>query len=152
MDSRNLLPFGVVNPEAVLSAFGFWPSFHDSEVHRVVLNRGTADEPPSVSLVVHAFATDSTVDEKGYFRVVTSVLVTLQCLDVSESELHDLGPQNVLSCLVFEAADSERVRITLGPCYGLSGSVVCRQVRVESVVPWRSPTADAPPVRNRPPL
>ena len=29
------------------------------------------------------------------------------------------------------------VRVTLGPCCGLSGSILCRQVRIESVVPWR---------------
>ena len=83
------------------------------------------------------------LDEKGYYRLVTSVLVTLKCCDVSVSELRDLGPQNVLSSIVFEST-AEDVRVTLGPCYGLSGSLVCRQVIVESVVPWRAPTDGAP--------
>jgi len=142
-------PAGIVNAEAVVSAFGFWPSFHDAEVHRALLERGNAVERPSITLVVHAFSSDGSIDEKGYFRITTSVLVTLKCSDVRESELGDLGSQNVLWSLDFESTADGLVRVTLGPCYGLSGSLVCSEVRVESVVPWRSPTDDAPPVRSR---
>jgi len=56
----------------------------------------------------------------------------------------------VLSSLDFESTAEGDVRVTLAPCYGLSGSLVCSQVVVESVVPWRSPTEDAPPVKPRP--
>ena len=42
------------------------------------------------------------VDERGYYRIVTSVLVTLKCVDVTESELLGLGTQNVISSLDFE--------------------------------------------------
>jgi hypothetical protein len=150
MDSADTPPAGVVNSEALISAFGFWPSFHDAEVHSATLDRGSGDEPPSINLVVHAFASDGSVDEKGYYRIVTSVLVTLRCRDVSASELRDLGPQNVLSSLDFEPTAEGHVLVTLGPCYGLSGSLVCRQVVVESVVPWRSPTEGAPPVEPIP--
>jgi hypothetical protein len=147
MNRANEAPTGVANAEAVVSAFGFWPSFHDAEVHRATLDRGSGDERPTITLVVHAFASDGSLDEKGYYRIVTSVLVTLKCRDVSASELRDLGPQNVLSSLDFESTAEGEVRVTLGPCYGLSGSLVCSQVVVESVVPWRSPTEDAPPVK-----
>jgi hypothetical protein len=143
-------PVGIVNAEAVSSAFGYWPSFHDAEVHQAVLDRGGSGERPSITLAVHAFASDGTVDEKGYYRLTTSVLVTLKFVDVSESELRDLGSQDVLSSLEFESAPNGMVRVTLGPCYGLSGSLLCREVKVVSVVPWRSPTEDAPPVSNRP--
>jgi hypothetical protein len=102
-----------------------------------------------VTLVIHVFDTDGSVDEKGYFRVKTSVLVTLRFDDVKESELRDLGSQNVLSCLKLELESNRLVRVTLGPCYGLSGSLLCREVEVLSVVPWRSPTEDAELVPNR---
>jgi hypothetical protein len=138
-------PVGVTNAEAVVSAFGFWPSFHDAEVHRATLDRSSDEARPSITLVIHAFASDGPVDEKGYCRIVTSVLVTLKCRDVSVSELRDLGSQNVLSSLLFEPTAEGHVRVTLGPCYGLSGSLVCSHVVVESVVPWRSATDDMPP-------
>jgi hypothetical protein len=60
---------------------------------------------------MHAFDTDNTVDEKGYYRVTTSVLVTLRFDDVRESELRDLGSQNVLSSLDFELDASVEQRL-----------------------------------------
>ena len=126
-----------MNSEALLSAFGFWPSFHDAEVHSAILNRGDALEPPSITLVVYAFSCDREVGENGFFRIATSVLVTWKCSDVRESELVDLGQQNVIASMGFESTAEGLVRVTLEPCYGLSGSIVCSQVRIESVVPWR---------------
>ena len=150
MGIEHRAPAGVVNGEALLSAFGFWPSFHDAEVHRAILDRGGNGEPPSIVLVVHACASDGSIDEKGYYRIVTSVLVTLRCRDVKASELRDFGRQNVLSTLDFESTAGGHVRVTLGDCYGLSGSLECAQVFVESVVPWASPTEDASPSKARP--
>lgn len=137
MYSADTPPAGVVNSEALLSAFGFWPSFHDAEVHSAILDRGNALEPPSITLVVYAFSCDREVDENGFFRITTSVLVTLKASDVRASELVDLGHQNVLSSMGFESTEEGLVRVTLEPCYGLSGSIVCSQVRIESVTPWR---------------
>jgi hypothetical protein len=147
MDQENTPPVPVVNASLLLSAFGYWPTFHDGEVHRALLDRGGSGEPPSVTVVMHAFDTDRTVDEQGYYHVKTSVLVTLRFDDVRESELRDLGSQNVLSSLQFEEDASGLVRVTLGPCYGLSGSMLCARVTVTSVVPWPSPAEGAPPVR-----
>ena len=132
-------PIGVVNPEAVISAFGSWPSFHDAEVHGVVLNRGSADERPSITLLLHACAGDSAWEEERDY-----VMVTMKCFDVSAPELRDLGPQNVLSSLDFEPVAEGLTQVTLGECYGLSGSLVCKQVLIESVVPWRPPTDEKP--------
>ena len=75
MGTPNEPRIGVANGEAVVSAFGSWPSFQDTEVHRATLHRGYGDERPSITLVVHAFASDGSVDEKGCYRIVTSVLV-----------------------------------------------------------------------------
>ena len=116
MYSADTPPAGVVNSEALLSAFGFWPSFHDAEVHSAILDRGNALEPPSITLVVYAFSCDREVDENGFFRITTSVLVTLKCSDVRESELVDLGQQNVLACMVTPVApDAARANEDVGP-------------------------------------
>jgi hypothetical protein len=74
-------PVPVSNAAPLLTAFGYWPSFHDAEVHRALLDRGSSGERPSVTLVIHAFDTDGSVDEKGFYRVRTSVLVTQATAD-----------------------------------------------------------------------
>ncbi len=111
MGQENAPPVPVVNASLLLSAFGYWPTFHDGEVHRALLDRGASDERPSVTLVIHAVDTDNTVDEKGYYRVRTSVLVALRFDDVRESDLRDLGSQNVLSSLLIVGVEERGVVI-----------------------------------------
>jgi hypothetical protein len=88
MDSPPVL---VLHADRILSAFGYWPSFHDAEVHRAELDRGIWPSLPSVTLVIHAFDSDGTVDEKGYYRIRTSVLVTLRFDAVDDLELRGPG-------------------------------------------------------------
>jgi hypothetical protein len=138
MPSHDTPPPGVANSEALLSAFRFWPSFHDAEIHSATLDRGNAEEPPFIRLVVYVFSCDRELDENGFFRVATSVLVTLKCSDVRHSELFNLNHQNVVSGIEFDSAEQEGlVRVMLHDCYGLSGQILCSQVQIESVVPWQ---------------
>lgn len=141
----NSPPVPVLHADRLLSAFGYWPSFHDAEVHRVELDRGIRPSLPSLTLVIHTFDTDGTVDDKGY-RIRTSVLVTLRFEAVDDLELRDFGLQNVLSALVLEPQRESRIAVELGQCYGLAGVFTCKQVEVRDVQPWPSPTANAPPV------
>jgi Immunity protein 50 len=92
MDQENAPPVPVANASLLVSAFGYWPTFHDGEVHRALLDRGGSGESPSVTLVMHAFDTDNTVDEKGYYRVTTSVLVTLR-VTMSENPNSAIWPR-----------------------------------------------------------
>lgn len=144
MDS---LPVPVLHADRILSAFGYWPSFHDAEVHRLELDRGIRPSLPSLTLTIHAFDTDGTVDEKGYYRIRTSVLVTLRFDAVEDLELRDFGVQNVLSVLVLELQRDGRIAVELGQCYGVAGVFTCSQLEVCSVARWPSPTENAPPVR-----
>jgi hypothetical protein len=99
MDQENAPPVPVVNASLLLSAFGYWPSFHDGEVHRALLDRGGSGEPPSVTLVIHAFDTDNTVDEKGYYRVTTSVLWCHRQRALPEADAQFLRKARVIHCL-----------------------------------------------------
>src|SRR5689334_5517599 len=95
-------PAAVRNVSRLTSLFGYWPSFHDSEVHRLELDRGSATDAPSATLVVHVFDTDGSVDEKGYYRIRVTVLATMRFSDVADVDLHAFGVQNVLSELGFD--------------------------------------------------
>jgi hypothetical protein len=140
-------PVPVLHADRILSAFGYWPSFHDAEVHRAELDRGVWPILPSVTLVIHTFDSDGTVDEKGYYRIRTSVLVTLRFDAVDDLELRDLGRQNVVSVLMLEPQRDGRIAVELGQSFGLAGVFSCGQIEVCDVRPWPSPTEDAPPVR-----
>ena len=140
-------PVPVLHADRILKAFGYWPSFHDAEVHRAELDRGSAPSKPSVTLMIHTFDSDGTVDEKGYYRIRTSELITLRFAGVDDLELRDFGVQNVLSALVLEPQREGRIAVELGQCYGLAGVFTCSSVEVCDVRTWPSPTENAPPVR-----
>jgi len=137
-------PVSVVHAERLVEAFGYWPSFHDAEVHRVVLDRGAPEKRPSVTLVVNAFDSSGAVDERGYFDVRVNVIVTLRFTDVDDMELRDLGHQNVISELRLEARSMGRIAVELTPCFGLNGSFTCEAIEVLEVSPFTA-AASAPP-------
>jgi len=147
----NETPTAVQNTSRLVEVFGYWPSFHDAEVHRAELDRGSGSEPPFITLVVHVFDTDGTVDDKGYYRIRVSVLATLRFSNVQDVALHGFGVQNVLSELRIGPMDGGRSLLTLGECYGFSGSFSFTSADVVEVRPWRAPTEDSPPVRGKPP-
>ena len=139
-------PVPVVNASRLVEAFGYWPSFHDAEVHQAILDRGAANERPSVTLLVNVFDSSGAVDERGYFDVRINVMVTLRFTDVNDLELSDLGAQNVISELRLEAQAGGRIAIELGPCFGLNGVFTCRALEVLDVMPYSRPDAPSGPV------
>ena len=129
-------PSAVQNSRRLVESFGYWPSFHDAEVHRVELDRGDARRDPSVTLVIHVFDSDGTVDERGYYRRQVSVLATLRFEAVDDLELFGLGPQNVIFGLEITERAAGRHSVELTPSYGLCGGFTCRTADVIEVRPW----------------
>lgn len=149
--------------EALVAAFGYWPSFHDAEIFRVVLERADAPNAtapaahggPTLQLDVWAFDTTPDVDEHGKYQLRTSVRVAFRFDDVADVRLDNFNVQNVLFGLQFApvklAAEPARAREVLWPelirlevtmlgCFGLGGSFLCSAGRVLSVEPWPPPS------------
>jgi len=111
--------------DAVLQWFESWPSFHDAEVISLVMNRSGESR-----LRVYPFypAKPATID--FVFDQITDV------------ELADFSGQNVIFDLQIEAiidqTNAQAIRLTLAPCYGLSGRIDAKRVRIE-VAPGKSP-------------
>lgn len=142
-------PVPVVNANRLLDVFGYWPSFHDAEVHRVVLDRGARDEQPSVTLLVNVYDSSGALDDRGYYNERVNVMVTLRFTDVEDLALSDLGVQNVISELRLESQPGARIAVELGPCFGLNGVFSCGAVEVLDVVPYsRSGVSSGPASRD----
>jgi hypothetical protein len=54
----------VENAAALTKIFGKWPTFHDAEVLRIVLDRA-GDDGPTIEAQIHVFAMTSRVDDSG---------------------------------------------------------------------------------------
>lgn len=104
--------------EAVTEWYGGWPSFHDAEVISVLLAR----KGQSVIRIYPYYpAKPATVD------------FILE--EVTDLELADFSHQNVIFGLEIEMTDDQNgdevYRISLSPCYGVSGRIDAKSMRVQ---------------------
>ena len=120
--------------ELVTSHFGTWPSFHDSEVLRVELERADA----CLLISLRAFEMSNAIDQKGNFRREKLCRIVLKFSQVDKLRLEDFNEQNVISELVIEKqSNNVEIAVSLRSSYGLSGSFVCRAAEVLCVEPIR---------------
>lgn len=134
-------PSYVRNAEAVVKAFGYWPSFHDAPV---VAFRYDKEGPGAVELTVHGWEMTPDVDERGFFKLIKHHLISFVFLGISDAELDQFICGNILFGLEFssleEFAAAGTFCVTLDSAMGgdLCGSFSARIGEVVEVVPCGS--------------
>jgi hypothetical protein len=134
-------PSYIRNAEAVVKAFGYWPSFHDAPV---VGFRYDQEGAGAVDLTVHGWEMTADVDERGFFRLIKHHLISFVFLGISDAELDQFDPENILLGLSFsslEELDADgRFRVTLDSAMGgeRCGSFSARSGEIVEVVPCGS--------------
>ena len=104
--------------------FGFWPTFHDSEIISLHLNR-----KGSSNLRIHTWDMTKEVDEKGYYVLTKHVIVEFVFETVSGLNLTGFNHQNVIFELGIEKTDSG-FRLNLDECYGVAGSIEAERMSI----------------------
>lgn len=99
----------------VIAAFGEWPSFHDAEILRVLINRG-GQSSVTIRLMIPAYQQKS-------------VTVTFERIADMRLEGEDADVQNVIGAL-FIATDDRFISVHFSPCYGLAGYIKAESVTV----------------------
>lgn len=135
--------------DLVAARFGQWPSFHDGEVHRLVLDstrrNAEGERYPCIELELRGWNMTNEVTEQGYYRCDDDSVVRFLFENVCLVELDGLNHQNVLSCLglelVRDSNGAAQLKVQLEHCYGLSGSFNANKARVLSVTPFTAGTA-----------
>ena len=109
---------------------GKFPSFHDSEVIRLHLNREGISQ-----IVIRMFGNRyaNPKDEVQLrFVPLDGTVVTFLLEDIDDLELDGFSIQNVISALSLERAEPG-FRLKLWPCYGIAGWLHVGKVRIEFV-------------------
>ena len=123
----------------LLAWFGRVPSFHDAEVISVCLHR----KGPS-KLRIHVWNMTSDVDDRGYYILDRNAVVTFILESISDLQLYGFTQQNVIGGLDIKRSPEELASISasapnpppydyeicLEDCYGLSGTIRCRNLRI----------------------
>jgi hypothetical protein len=125
MNANFEMPEGVGDAAELEAWFGYWPTFHDAEVLSVALERNGLSK-----LRVHTWHTTKQVDEHGYYVRARHIVVSFILEKVTDCDLGAFNHQNVLNSLSVER-EAEGYRVTLGPCFGLNGSITARGLSIE---------------------
>ena len=133
----------IENHQLVLDTFGHWPSFHDGEVYRLILDRmrknSSGSYYPSIELFIRGWAMTSEVTNQGHYKIENDSIVHFLFEYIEDLELQDLNNQNVLASLDFESILDEdsniKLNIQLRHCWGLSGYFSAKKAKVISVTP-----------------
>ena len=134
----------ILGYEMVVARFGQWPSFHDGEVHRLILDstrrNSNGSRYPSIELELRGWIMTNEVTEQGFYRCEYDSVVSFLFENVSNVEFDGLNHQNVVSCLNLDLLPVEsnkmQLKVELEHCWGLSGSFVAASARILSVTPF----------------
>ncbi len=120
------VPETLSGKDAVVEWFGGWPDFHDAEVVSLALARSG----------------ESLLRIYPYYPAKPA-MVDFVLEQVTDLELADFSGQNVISGLSVEGrtdqTGQEATRISMGPCFGLSGWIDAKRVRLQVIPGQPSP-------------
>ena len=140
-------PNHLQNSQAVVDAFGYWPSFHDAPLFDVALN---ADE---LRFTVHGFVMTDEIDERGYFRLTKHHLVRFRFCGVRDLRLkfYEECDSDILAELVFAPSSADEIfQVSFSfHCGGEDGSFFARSGGGEELVLGvRTSRPQCPPARR----
>jgi hypothetical protein len=121
--------------EAVVAAFGYWPSFHDAPL----LSLEQSDT--SLDMLIHADEMTREVDEHGFFGSIKHYLVRFRFSDVRDFALRQFDVPNTLFEIVFsdpaEFSSTGRFTVTLQSVMGggCDATFTAASGEVSSVMP-----------------
>jgi hypothetical protein len=132
----------IQNSHLLTDIFGKWPSFHDSEVLRIILDRdGARPFAPYLQATIHLFEMTSQIDERSSYVLKNHVAATFRFIEIYELKLDDFNQQNVLqglSILDISERQLDRIKfeVTFDGIFGVSAKFQCNSINIESVEPY----------------
>lgn len=136
------VPIHLADHEKVITAFGYWPLFHDAEVRSLTLDRNQIlfgkIYNARIYLTIHALEwTEAKGEAKPSFN---HHLVHFEFEEVEDVNLSGFNHQNALLGLFFNQAPSlpnrdSRHRVSLDAAHGLGGNFTYSRGRIVSVIP-----------------
>lgn len=120
----------IENYEMVSDIFGYWPSFHDAEIHWLKLERLTETYKgyfsPNVEFAIHCWEMTRETTEDGYFKLRKHHLVHLKFEDIYDMDLDGFNHQNAILELHISAEPKNEngilsLKVEFDPAYGLGG-------------------------------
>ncbi len=122
----------------VIEWFGGWPTFHDSEVLSIHLDRTSESR-----VAIHAFQMTSEVDGEGFYVLTKHAIVTFflkgfprNQYGITSSRIECFNEQNMLSSVSVSKGNGY-YELKLSGCFGVDACIVCAEmsVKIEPGIP-----------------
>jgi Immunity protein 50 len=130
----------VIGREKIVAAFGKWPTFHDSEVVSIFLERdaGKENTPAQMFVKLHAFRIEVGPDDPER----NNSLVTFLFKGLEQLKLMDFNHQNAINGIAIDTLTSEELqrqvfKVTFQQGFGLYCEFHCDEIEVQSIEPYR---------------
>ncbi len=131
----------ITGSEKLAQIFGYWPSFHDAEVHELHFSRGNIQvesgiyDFPVLTLRIHLWELTKQVDSAGFLVRRHHTLATLRFHDVSDFEMEGFNHQNAIMELRISSQErsegpSPYFVVELEPAFGMGASFKCLRIEV----------------------
>ena len=128
------------NVQLLEDVFGRFPSFHDSEVLRIVLSRESGSVLPTLEAQIHVFEMTAEIRD-GKYDLRNHTLVTFRFLEIDGLTLDGFNSQNVLNGLTIKDISDQQLEwikfeVSFDGIYGVDARFKCRAVEIASVAPF----------------
>ena len=142
----------ISNSKKITDIFGYWPTFHDAEIHELRLSIDSSNpevygsNAPVLNMSIHLWEMTKEVNAEGYFILDKHTLAHLRFKSVEDVVLKHFSHQNCIFELIFGiepmalpsaagvSADSiqRRITVTIDSSAGLEGAFKCFSAEVIS--------------------
>ncbi|SCK15545.1 Imm50 family immunity protein [Vogesella sp. LIG4] len=136
--------------EQVVARFGQWPSFHDGEVLRIILDRSPrlpdGTSIPSVEIHLRGWIMGPELAEDGRYKLRNDSVIHFLFEGISEFELEGFNQQNVVTSVNLALSDGPHgsnniLHVEFEHCYQFCCAFIARRARVMSIRPYSEPLA-----------
>jgi hypothetical protein len=123
----------IENAKIIIDHFGYWPTFHDSEIISIKLERMLDKSSASIQIRLFAFELTNEI-ENGVHKLTKHCFINFEFMEVSTTELEGFNHQNAVFALEFGKEDSNSF-CNIVNSYGVDGYIEARLIRVNNLEP-----------------
>ena len=123
----------IINSYKLEEIYGYWPSFHDAEIHEIKLKRNIKGSETLLELIIHLFEMTSDVDKRGYYKLTKHNLVTIRFEEIEDMQLENFNHQNSIFELEIVKLDKDFNKVDIYSSHGCFGSFKCKRIEVVDV-------------------
>lgn len=133
----------IENSTLVTDWFGYWPSFHDSEIISINLHRSLRgiENGAILSASIYSFQMTSELDENSFYKLIKHCVIELEFLNIESFELEGFNHQNAIDSIEFsqekDLLGHSLISVIFNSNYGAYFGFTCLKAKVVSIAPGK---------------